>query len=90
MSGFTILRRRSSPTFRYSLTYVDSSNVAILEIDGGHPRDTSAKREPTRRLCVVNAAHIEELQDECDKWNKANADRLAEWPETVLINHPED
>ena len=88
--SYTLLKRRTGANFRYSLSFVDAANVAILEIDGGHPRDPSAKREPTRRLCVVNAAHIEELQDECDKWNKANADRLAEWPETVLINHPKD
>lgn len=88
--SYTLLKRRTGANFRYSLSFVDSANVAILEIDGGHPRDPSAKREPTRRLCVANAAHIEKLQDECDKWNRLNAERLGEWPENVLINHPED
>ena len=87
--SYTLLKRRTGANFRYSLTYVDSANVAILEIDGGHPRDPSAKREPTRRLCVANVSHIEELQDACDKWNRANADRLGEWPGTVLINLPQ-
>ena len=86
MSGFTILKRRDGANFRYSLTFLDSANVAILETDSGNPNDLHAKREPTRRLCVANVSHIEELQDKCDKWNEVNADRQAEWPASVLCN----
>ena len=83
MIDFPILKRRKYDNFRYSLTYVDSANIAILEMDNGNPYDPYAKREPTRRLCVANVAHMEELQDLCDKWNEANedneADRIADY-----------
>lgn len=89
MSSVKILKRRDGTNFRYSLTYLDSASVAILEIDEGDPNDPYAKREPTRRVAVANVAHIDELQDWCDEWNKANEDTQAEWPESVLINPPE-
>lgn len=86
MTDFPILKRRDGANFRYSLTFLDSANVAILETDSGDPNDPCAKREPTRRLCVANVSHIEELQDKCDKWNAYNADRQAEWPTNVLVD----
>ena len=85
MSGFTILKRRVG-SFRYSLTFLDSANIAILETDNGDPNDPHAKREPTRRLCVANVAHLEELQDLCDKWNADNEGREAEILEDYFGN----
>ena len=76
--AFTILKRRDGGGFRYSLTYLDSANVAVLEIDNGDPNDPHAKREPTRRLCVANVSHIDELQERCDEWNAANEQRQRE------------
>ncbi len=75
----TILKRRDGTTFRYSLTFLDSANIAIIETDCGDPNDPHAKREPTRRLCVANVSHIEELQERCDAWNADNEAQQAEW-----------
>ena len=86
MIDFPILKRRDGANFRYSLSFVDSANIAILEIDRGDPSDPSAKREPTRRLCVANVAHLEELQDWCDKWNAYNESEQAAWPANVLVD----
>ena len=87
MADYTILKRRDGSNFRYSFTFLDSANIAILETDSGDPNNEHAKREPTRRLCVANVAHLEELQDWCDKWNANNEGRQAEWPANVLIDH---
>lgn len=89
MSDFTILKRRNGSTFHYSLSYLDSANVAILEIDEGDPNNPHARREPTRRLCVANVSHIDELQERCDKWNSANEDRQSEWPSNVFCDFDE-
>lgn len=77
--AFTILKRRDGSNFRYSLTYLDSANIAILETDNGDPTAPHAKREPTRRLCVANVSHIDELQERCDEWNADNEQRQREW-----------
>lgn len=79
MKATPILERRKGWNFRFSLTYLDSANVAVLEIDNGNPNDPHAKREPTRRLCVANVSHIDELQERCDEWNKDNEQQQAEW-----------
>ena len=78
MTTTTILERRKGWNFHYSLTYLDSANVAILETDRGFPTP-SAKREPTRRLCVANVSHLDELQDRCDDWNAANDREARRW-----------
>ena len=82
--GYQLLQRRGGWNFHYSLTYLDSANVAILETDRGFP-SPAAKREPTRRLCVANVAHIEELQDWCDEWNTENAAAAEKWREENVV-----
>ena len=68
---FKLLKRRDGWHYHYLLTFVDGANVALIEQDLGFP-NAYAKREPTRRLCVANVSHLEELQDLCDDWNAEN------------------
>ena len=68
MSAFTFLRRRHGSRYRYSLTFADASNVALLEIDTRE----HGKREPTRTLAIATTDHISELEETADRWNGEN------------------
>jgi len=83
MESFATLERRTGWQFRYTLTYIDSNTVALLEIDQG--TDKNSRREPTRRLCIADASHIGELQDKCDDWNEENASDFERWKDKNVI-----
>mgnify|MGYP003337337305 CR=1 FL=1 len=66
MSGtpFTVLPRRRGE-FSYSLSFIDSKTICLLEIDAGR----MSPHQPSRRIAVADVRHSDELQDLCDKWN---------------------
>ena len=72
MKSSVTLSRRGGIHFRYTLTYFYGDTVARLEFDIG--RTNTSPLEPTRRICIADASHIEELQAKCDKWNAENAE----------------